>query len=170
MITAPIRCGIRHQANRPSSRKPQLKATKKPLPPVSGVNTESRRLARWSRREGSPGQIRRGPVTSPGFRGPFLPFAPADRRQRPAGRERSGSLAEPPESAARAARRPAGGVRSSCPELRPMTAMPGQPALRRTGLASLPGAQRVKPLQCLGHGLDPDLAVVHPGTRLFRRS
>ena len=47
---------------------------------------------------------------------------------------------------------------------------PGQPTLRRTGLVSLPGAQRVKQLQCLGHGLDPDLAAVHPGTRLFRRS
>jgi glycine betaine/proline transport system permease protein len=32
----------------------------------------------------------------------------------------------------------------------------------------LPGAQRVKPLQCLGHGLGPDVAVVHPDTLLFR--
>jgi hypothetical protein len=63
-----------------------------------------------------------------------------------------------------------GGLAACGPELGPMTAMPGQPTLRRTGLVSLPGAQRVKPLQCLGHGLDPDLAVVHPGTRLFRRS
>ena len=51
-----------------------------------------------------------------------------------------------------------------------MTAIPGQPSLRRTGLVSLPGAQRVKPLQCLGHGLGPDVAVVHPGTLLFRRA
>ena len=54
--------------------------------------------------------------------------------------------------------------------LRPMAAIPGQPSLRRTGLVSLPGAQRVKPLQCLGHGLGPDVAVVHPGTLLFRRA
>jgi len=37
-------------------------------------------LARWSRREGSPGQIRRGPVTSPEFRGPVF----ALRASRPA--------------------------------------------------------------------------------------
>ncbi len=46
----------------------------------------------------------------------------------------------------------------------------GQPSLRRTGLVSLLSAQGVKPLQCLGHALDPDPAVVHPGTPLFRRS
>jgi hypothetical protein len=41
-----------------------------------------------------------------------------------------------------------------------MTAIPGQPSLRQTGLVSLPGAQRVKPLQRRGHALHPDLAVV----------
>jgi hypothetical protein len=46
----------------------------------------------------------------------------------------------------------------------------GQPGLRPTGLVSWPGAQRVKPFQGLGHALDPYLAVVHPGTVLFRRS
>jgi hypothetical protein len=46
----------------------------------------------------------------------------------------------------------------------------GQPGLRRTGLVSWPGAQRVKPFQGLGHALNPYLAVVHSGTVLFRRS
>ena len=46
----------------------------------------------------------------------------------------------------------------------------GRPRLRRAGLVSRPGAQRVKPLQGLGHALDPDLAVVHPGTLFLRGS
>ena len=46
------------------------------------------------------------PRDFPGFpRPPSLAFAPASRRQRPAGRERSGSPAEPSELAARAAPR-----------------------------------------------------------------
>ena len=41
-----------------------------------------------------------------------------------------------------------------------MTAIAGQPRLRRAGLVTVPGAQCVKPLQSRGHALHPDLAVV----------
>ena len=83
-------------------------------------------------------------VTNPHFR-----YTPRPKRPSPSGtssRGREGGF-EPP------------GPWAAC-----------QPGLRRTGLVSCPGAQCVKPLQRLGHGPGPDLAVVHRGPLFFRRS
>jgi hypothetical protein len=72
--------------------------------PRSGGLPRSTALARWSRREGSPCQIRRGSVTSPGFSGPAFAF----RASRPGARGQlrgsgAGARLRRPESAARAA-------------------------------------------------------------------
>jgi hypothetical protein len=66
--------------------------------PRSGRLPRSASSARWSRREGSPCQIRRGSVTSSGSSGPAsLPFAPADRASEAscAGAERERGCAVP---------------------------------------------------------------------------
>jgi integrase len=59
--------------------------------PRSGGLPRSTALARWSRREGSPESNPLRPGDFPGFRGPFLPFAPAGLIPDPAKDRRSRS-------------------------------------------------------------------------------
>ncbi len=62
--------------------------------PAIGRPSQVTLLVRWSRREGSPGQIRRSSVTSPGFCGlAVMPSGASRGARRPAGRERQRSPA-----------------------------------------------------------------------------